>query len=60
MDIAHYQTLALDIAGILEKGRSSATLSVNTILLQTYWEIGKTIVSLSRKEILKQNMEKSF
>lgn len=60
MDITHYQTLALDIAGILEKGRSSATLSVNTILLQTYWEVGKTIVEFEQKGNIKAEYGKEL
>jgi predicted nuclease of restriction endonuclease-like (RecB) superfamily len=60
VDITHYQTLALDIAGILEKGRSSATLSVNTILLQTYWEVGKTIVEFEQKGNIKAEYGKEL
>jgi len=51
--ISNYQNLAVSISDILEKGRNSATSSVNTILLQTYWEIGKNIVEFEQKGNIK-------
>ena len=51
--ISNYQNLAVAISDILEKGRNTASLSVNTILLQTYWEIGKNIVEFEQKGNIK-------
>jgi len=39
-----YKKLVNSIGRILEKGRNNAVYSVNRILLDTYWEIGKQIV----------------
>ena len=48
-----YQNLASNIVQILEKGRNAASSSVNIILLQTYWEIGKNIVEFEQKGNIK-------
>ena len=39
----NYNFLIDNIGKILEEGRKKAVLSVNTILVQTYWMIGKQI-----------------
>lgn len=39
-----YHKLILDIGTILEKGRQTAYTAVNTILVETYWHIGRHIV----------------
>lgn len=39
-----YHTLISNIGTILERGRKQAYLAVNSILVKTYWEIGKQIV----------------
>jgi len=50
MDIetSKYTTLISDIGALLEKGRERAAQSVNTILVQTYWLIGKHIVEFEQ------------
>ena len=44
-----YTTLKEQIKTLLSKGRENATRSVNTILLKTYWHIGKHIVEFEQK-----------
>ncbi len=44
-----YITLKEQIKTLLAKGKESAFRSVNTILLQTYWHIGKHIVEFEQK-----------
>lgn len=39
-----YTELVTQIGGLLQKGREQAARSVNTILVQTYWLIGRHIV----------------
>ena len=39
-----YGVLIKDIGSILEQGRKQAFAAINTILVKTYWEIGKRIV----------------
>ena len=39
-----YNILIKDIGSILEQGRKQAFTTINTILVKTYWEIGKRIV----------------
>lgn len=39
-----YNSLISNIGQLLEEGRKKALSSVNTILVKTYWEIGKKIV----------------
>ncbi|MGU9937933.1 PDDEXK nuclease domain-containing protein [Empedobacter brevis] len=43
-----YTTLINEIGTLLQKGRERATQSVNTILVQTYWLIGKHIVEFEQ------------
>ena len=44
-----YNFLINNIGKILEEGRKKAIQSVNQILVQTYWEIGKQIVEYEQK-----------
>ncbi len=44
-----YQNLIAEIGGLLQSGRQKAIQSVNTILVHTYWEIGKYIVEFEQK-----------
>ena len=44
-----YQTLKEQIKILLTEGRQKAFASVNTILVQTYWHIGKYIVEFEQK-----------
>ena len=39
-----YSSLIGSIGSLLEQGRKQAYQAVNTILVRTYWEIGKRIV----------------
>ncbi len=45
----NYQYLVENIGNLLKSGRQSATQAVNTILVRTYWEIGKYIVDFEQK-----------
>jgi predicted nuclease of restriction endonuclease-like (RecB) superfamily len=51
MDITQnkYQDLIDQIGTLLKQGRQKAAQSVNTILVNTYWEIGKYIVEFEQK-----------
>lgn len=44
-----YSGLITDIGNILEQGRRQAVVSVNIILLETYWQIGREIVEYEQK-----------
>ncbi|MDO8741402.1 MAG: DUF1016 N-terminal domain-containing protein [Candidatus Woesearchaeota archaeon] len=43
-----YSSLITDIGSLLEQGRKQAYQAVNTILVRTYWEIGKRIVEFEQ------------
>src|SRR3990167_8027186 len=43
-----YSSLIIDIGSLLEQGRRQAYQPVNTILVRTYWEIGKRIVEFEQ------------
>jgi predicted nuclease of restriction endonuclease-like (RecB) superfamily len=43
-----YTELVAQIGGLLQKGREQAARSVNTILVQTYWLIGRHIVEFEQ------------
>jgi predicted nuclease of restriction endonuclease-like (RecB) superfamily len=51
MEIQHhpYTDLISHIGELLQAGRQKAAQSVNTILVQTYWEIGRHIVEYEQK-----------
>ncbi|NOY57351.1 MAG: DUF1016 domain-containing protein [Calditrichaeota bacterium] len=44
-----YSQLISNIGALLEKGRRAAIQSVNNILVETYWNIGKQIVEYEQK-----------
>ena len=44
-----YQQLIRDIAASLIQGRTQAAQQINTILVQTYWQIGQYIVEFEQK-----------
>lgn len=44
-----YEQLKLQIGELLKQGRVQAGRAVNTILLQTYWQIGRYIVEFEQK-----------
>ena len=44
-----YTNLILGIGQLLEEGRRRALQSVNSIIVQTYWEIGRKIVEFEQK-----------
>lgn len=45
----NYKVLISNIGKILEEGRKQAFVAVNTILVKTYWEIGRRIVEFEQK-----------
>lgn len=51
MELQHvqYDDLILQIGELLRAGRQKAAQSVNTILVQTYWEIGRYIVEYEQR-----------
>ncbi len=49
MQTDQYQDLIQQIGGLLSLGRQKAVQSVNTILVQTYWQIGRHIVEFEQK-----------
>lgn len=59
-NITQYQNLAQHISQILEQGRKGAVSSLNTILLQTYWEIGKAIVEFEQEGKVKAEYGKEL
>lgn len=44
-----YRELLNDIGKILERGRTKAYSAVNSIIVRTYWEIGRQIVEYEQK-----------
>jgi predicted nuclease of restriction endonuclease-like (RecB) superfamily len=46
---AAYTTLKETIGDILQHGRTEAAKAVNTVLLQSYWQIGRHIVEFEQK-----------
>jgi len=46
---SNYNQLINNIAQILEQGRKHAYSAINTILVRTYWEIGKRIVEYEQE-----------
>ena len=47
--IANYSKLITDLASLIEKGRRTAVRYVNTVLVATYWLIGRRIVEYEQK-----------
>ncbi len=50
------QQLVGDIGQIVEEGRHKAFVTVDNILVQTYWKVGKRIVEFEKKKKKKWNM----
>jgi hypothetical protein len=46
---SHYQQLKEHIGNLLRQGRARAGQAVNSILVQTYWQIGRYIVEFEQK-----------
>ena len=44
-----YSSLKAGIGKLLKKGRQQAAKQINTVLVQTYWQIGKYIVEFEQK-----------
>jgi predicted nuclease of restriction endonuclease-like (RecB) superfamily len=42
--VAEYETLLVDVSGLLEHARRSAGRAVNAIMTTTYWQVGRRIV----------------
>lgn len=57
---APYQQLITHIGGLLESGRQLAVQSVNTILVETYWRIGKYIVEFEQQGNIKSEYGKQL
>ena len=45
----NYSDLLSQIATVYKQGQHSATIAVNTALVETYWQIGKYIVEFEQK-----------
>jgi predicted nuclease of restriction endonuclease-like (RecB) superfamily len=48
--ISSYASLLVNIGNILEEGRKKAVYAVNTLLVRTYWMIGKKIVEYEESQ----------
>ncbi|MGB9686869.1 MAG: DUF1016 N-terminal domain-containing protein [Rectinema subterraneum] len=44
-----YKQLKAQIGELLHQGRAQASKAVNSILVQTYWQIGRHIVEFEQK-----------
>ncbi|HIH31427.1 TPA: DUF1016 domain-containing protein [Candidatus Woesearchaeota archaeon] len=44
-----YSVLLKNIGSLLERGRRTAAYNINSILIQTYWDIGKSIVEYEQQ-----------
>ncbi len=55
-----YQNLVSEIGNILQEGRAKAAYAVNTILVQTYWQIGRYIVEFEQNGNEKADYGSSF
>ena len=53
-----YQSLIGQISDIYQQGRTKVAQTVNTHLLETYWQIGQYIVEFEQGGEKKLNMEK--
>ena len=56
----NYKNLISDIGELLEIGRTAAIKKVNTVLLETYWNVGKRIVEFEQAGILKAEYGKEL
>ncbi len=56
----NYQSLKEQIKTLLAEGRQKAFASINTILVQTYWHIGKYIVEFEQKGEVKATYGKEL
>ena len=41
--------MIIEIGDILEDGRRKSAVAVNSIIVQTYWEIGRQIIEFEQK-----------
>ncbi len=55
-----YLSLIGDIGKLLEQGRAQAIKRVNTILVETYWQVGKSIVEFEQAGNLKAEYGKEL
>ncbi|RLC22584.1 MAG: hypothetical protein DRH93_09515, partial [Deltaproteobacteria bacterium] len=55
-----YHSLVGDIGKLLEYGRIQAIKKVNTILVETYWQVGKSIVEFEQAGTLKAEYGKEL
>jgi len=45
----HYSTLLADLASLIEQGRKAVVRYVNTVLVATYWLVGRRVVEYEQK-----------
>lgn len=55
-----YQTLVDGIGSLLEQGRGKALKKVNTILVETYWRVGRRIVEFEQTGKIKAEYGKEL
>ena len=48
-ELQPYNSLVIQIGDLLAKGKEQAGRAVNTILVQTYWQIGRYIVEFEQR-----------
>jgi len=47
--VSDYKNLFLEVSGLLNRSRRSAVRSINSIIVVTYWQIGRRIVEFEQK-----------
>lgn len=60
LEQSKYTNLINEIGSLLQMGREQASQAVNTILVQTYWLIGKHIVEFEQEVKRKRIMAVNF
>jgi hypothetical protein len=55
-----YNALVDDIGRLLEQGRTQAIKQINTILVNTYWQVGQTIVEFEQAGDIKAEYGKEL
>jgi len=60
LQIENYPSLVTDIGNLLHLGRQKAATEINTILVKTYWEVGKYIVEFEQKGNVKAEYGKQL
>lgn len=55
-----YKLLINEIGTLLQQSRTQVAYAVNTILVDTYWQIGKYIVEYEQNGTKKQSMAATY